>query len=160
SAANAPQVGVLFLFDDQRSLRAHDAFAIGFELARVDRGIGDGHDIVLPRAAAVAIIAGAGELVDAVNVVLDLARHATFLVEVCAADGRPGERPFLAEEDAAGVELVAAELGHEAAAGAVVEPPADQFLDALVAELTDADLFGIAAILGADDGRPRVGQRS
>ena len=40
------------------------------------------------------------------------------LVEVLAADAGDGQRVDLAEEDAAGVELVAAQLGHQAAAGA------------------------------------------
>ena len=37
--------GFLF-FDDQRSLRAHDAFAVLLEIVGVDRGIGDGDDVV------------------------------------------------------------------------------------------------------------------
>ena len=40
-----------------------------------------------------------------------------------------------AEENAASVELMAAQFGHQAGAGAIVESPAAQLLHALVTEL-------------------------
>ena len=48
-------------------------------------------------------------------------RHAQRMLLLAAVHGR--------DEDARRVELMAAQLGHQAGAGAVPEPPADQFLD-------------------------------
>ena len=75
----------------------------------------------------------AGELVDAVDVIFAVAIERE---DVPAADGRDRQRQGLfavvaqaADEDARGVELVAAQLGHQAAAGAVPEPPANQLFE-------------------------------
>src|SRR5262249_16670690 len=92
----------------------------------------------LPRPLGVVL---AGELNHDVDVVVDLAR--VWLViealailhvaeEAVRADALNGERVDMPEEDAARGELMAAEFGHQAAAGAVVEAPADQFVNVLV----------------------------
>ena len=53
---------------------------------------------------------------------------------------------YLAQEDAARIELMAAQLGHQAAACFVVEPPAHQLFDAVVLLMAGT---GVAGLLGA-----------
>ena len=89
----------------------------------------------------------------------------------------------LAEEDRAGVELVAAQLGHQAGAGLVVEPPADQLVvvvvlvglavGRLVGDGVEVDLVvtvlegglpgvvveRVAVVVAEDDGVPLVVER-
>ena len=74
------------------------------------------------------------------------------VVKVLAAEAADGQGMGLAQENRAGVELVAAQLGHQAGAGAVVEPPADQLLQALVAVLREVDVL----IFLGDVGLPAV----
>ena len=67
----------------------------------------------------------AGELEVDEDVVVDLAAVG---VEEGPADPGDGQGVLLAQEDRAGVELVAAEFGHQSGAGPVVEAPADQLV--------------------------------
>ncbi len=136
----------LLALQDQRALGAHHDFAVAAEAVAVDRRVGD--DDLLVRIGdfallqvVVLVVAGAGELERAVDVVVDVAVGRE---DVPAADRRDRERhdlgPLLlaelvlhfvvhrADEDAGRVELMAAQLGHQAAAGAVPQPPADQLL--------------------------------
>ena len=62
-------------------------------------------------------------------------------VEERAADAGDRQRMLLAQEDRAGVELVAAQLGHQAGAGAVIEPPVDQLVQAVVAVFLVVDVL-------------------
>src|SRR5207237_4356370 len=70
-------------------------------------------------------------------------------VEVLAADAGDGQRMDLAEENAARIELMAAQFRHQAAAGLVVEAPAHQLLDAVVAVLFELGLVaeGVEVLL-------------
>ena len=111
-------------------------FAVAAEAVAVDRRIGDDDllvrvgDLVLVVAL---VVARAGELERAVHVVVALAVGRE---DVPAADARDRQRLHLAavvvlgrDEDAGRVELMAAELGHQAAARAIPQPPADQFFE-------------------------------
>ena len=59
-------------------------------------------------------------------------------VEVLAAVPLHRQRMLFAEEDAAGVHLMAAQLGHQSAARLVVEPPVDEPLHRLETVVLDA----------------------
>ncbi len=120
---------LLLLADDHRALRAHDHLAVAVERVGVDRRIGHDDPVLL---------ALAGELEDGEDVVVDLAAVG---VEERAADAGDRQRVLLAQEDRAGVELVAAQLGHQAGAGAVVEPPVDQLVEAVVAVFLVVDVL-------------------
>ena len=106
------------------------------------------------------IVARGGKLEDAVDVVLDVAvgreqrpvaggGHAQRMLLLAAVRG--------GDEDARRVELVAAQFGHQPAAGAVPKPPADQLLDGrpVVDDLARGVLelqILVAELLGIDDG--------
>ena len=77
----------------------------------------------------------AGELVGDEDAVVALAVVAAGAVEVLAADALHRQRPDVAQDDRGGVELVAAEFGHEPAAGLARDPPADEFAHVLEAVL-------------------------
>ena len=149
---------VFFLQDDQRALVAHHAFAVIAEAVAVDGRIGDDEffagifDFGL---LLVGVVAGLGEFVHAVDVIFALAM---WREQMAAADGLNGERQRFfvfgidgADENAGGIELVAAELGHQTAAGALPKPPADEFfqrIDLLVV----GELPGAIAVAGSVDG--------
>ncbi len=88
-------------------------------------------------------VVGAGELEGDEDAVIDLA---VVMIKELAAQSRDGQRMNLAQEDAAGVKLMAAQLGHQAAAGSLVKAPADQLFQVLVAELPDSASQGIAVL--------------
>src|SRR5438105_1933717 len=96
----------------------------------------------------------AGKLKRRKDMVVDLTVVA---VEHLAADTGDRQRMDLAQEYAAGIELMTAQLGHEAAASAIVETPADQFLHALVAVLANIR-FQPGAIVRLDVWFPAVTQ--
>jgi hypothetical protein len=85
----------------------------------------------------------AGELEGDEDLVVDPAGVSSLVLGCDIAEERPRadahdrKRLHLAEEDARGIELVAAEFGHQAAARAVVEPPSHQFFHALEVVLAE-----------------------
>src|SRR5262249_15057158 len=84
-----------------------------------------------------------------VDVVLDLAAVGE---EGIDRDARDRLRVRAAEQDAAGVELVAAQFGHQAFTGPLTDPPADQLFHALVTVPAEVDVL----ILGGNFGEPGV----
>ena len=119
---------LLLAFEHEGPLRSHHHFAVIAEAVAVDRGVGDNHLLVL-----VLLVARSRIFVHAVDVVVDFTVSRE---DAPVADGRHGQRLHLLpvaahrrHEDPRRVELMAAKLGHQAAAGAVPEPPADQFLE-------------------------------
>src|SRR5262245_5385514 len=149
-AARAVELDILLLLDDHRRPAAHDALAVLLEAVGVDRRVGDDDEVVVARAL-LRVVVLAGELERAKDVVLDLA---FVVVEVLPTDPGHGNRPLLAEEDAARVELMTAQLRHQPAARSLVEPPAAQLLHALVAQALELPrvLQRFAVLLG--DARP------
>ncbi len=139
----------LLAIEDQRSLGAHHHFAIAAEPVAVDRRVDDADLLVR-----VAFVLGARELVDAVNVVFAVAVERE---ERPHAGAGNGERQRLlavvaqaADEDARGVQLMAAQLGHQAAAGAVPQPPANQlFQRGALGAVCQRDRL-VAVVLGLD----------
>src|SRR5262249_47674946 len=141
----------------KRPPRTHDALAVRLETVGADRRVGD-HTHVVPvpdNASRIVLpVIRPGELEGAEDVVLDLA---VVGVEVFPPDRGDGEGADLAEKDAASVELVAAQLGHQAAAGALVETPADQLLHVPVVELPTSDaLLQRLPVFGLDGRAPAV----
>ena len=116
---------ILFALEHERSLGAHDDLAIIAEAVAVDRGIGDDDLLVL-----VLVVARGRILVHAVDVVVDLT---ICRKDTAIADRRHRQRLDLLalamhgrHKNTSGVELMAAQLRHQASAGAVPEPPADE----------------------------------
>ena len=140
---------VLLLLEDQRALRAEHHLAVAAEAVAVDRRVGDDDLLVL-----VFLVARSGILVHAVDVVVDLAVGRE---DAAVAHGCDRQRLHLLagavhrrHEDAGGVELVAAELGHQASARAVPEPPADQLLQRRANGTVADRLFRVAILRGID----------
>lgn len=93
----------------------------------------------------------------AVVVPLVLGTDAGDAVEVLAAVTLDGERVHLAEEDAAGIHLVAAEFGHQAAAGRIVQPPVDELVEGIEAERGEIRLGECFLVFLRDSLLPAVG---
>src|SRR5439155_21599906 len=100
----------------------------------------------------VGVVVLAGEFEGDEDVFVNLAVVA---VEPLAAHPGDRQRMNFAEEDTARIELVAAELGHQPAARAVIEAPADQLFHALVAELANLALQRLW-VFGLDFRSPAV----
>src|SRR5262249_42452612 len=81
------------------------------------------------------------------DVVLDLALVG---VEELAPNAGDGERMDLAQEDAASVELMAAQLGHQPAARSLVEPPVAQLGEALVQVVIAPLLLRLLHLVGQE----------
>ena len=150
---------LLLGFQQERALGAEDRFAVAAETVAVDRGVL--HADLLPAGDRVlGVVAGGGELEDAIDVVLDVAVGRE---QRPVAGGGHVQRMLLlavvrgGDEDARRVELMAAQFGHQPAAGAVPQPPADQFLDGrpavndLARGVLDLQIL-VAELLGVDDG--------
>ncbi len=135
----------------QRARGAHHQLAVVAEAVAVDRRVGD--DDLLFRSG-LGIVFRTWVLVHAVHVVFALTVHRE---DVPAADGVDRERHGLflvavfvlvvvgsdgGAEDARSVELMAAELGHQAATGALPQPPANQLFKSGALVLAAVELLG------------------
>ncbi len=129
--------GVFFLQNDERAFVAHHAFAVVAETVAVDRRIGNDEflagifDFGL---LFIGVIAGLGEFVHAVDVIFALAVGGREKMATADSLNGKGQGFFVlgidrADKDAGGVELMAAEFGHEAAAGAKPETPTDKLFE-------------------------------
>src|SRR5947209_1558473 len=126
---------------------AHDAFAVRLERIGADRGVGDHHQVVLVLdrfSFLVVEVTRAGELEGDKDMIVDFALVA---IKEFSTESRNGQWMDFTQEDTAGIELMAAQLGHESAAGAVEEPPAHQLFHALVTELTNPTFQGLAVVV-------------
>ena len=123
------QQDLFLLAHDHGPLRTHDLLAVAVERIGVDRRIGHDDPVFFARAR---------ELEDREDVVVDLAAVG---VEESAADAGDRQRVLLAQEDRTGIELVAPQFGHQAGSGAVVKPPVDQLVQAVVAVFLVVDVL-------------------
>ncbi len=131
--------GFEFLFEHQRAFGSHHHFAVVAEAISIDRRVAD--DDLLLRIGndsldGVGPVAWPGELEHAVHVVFAIAIEREQAAAAYRGDGqRRGMVEFAifggcrADQDSGGIELMAAQLGHQPRAGAIPEPPTDQLFE-------------------------------
>ena len=153
---------LLLLLEQERAGGAHHHLAIAAEAVAIDRRVGD-HDLLIGigHGSFVVEVARGRILIDAVDMVVDLPVGRE---NAAVADGRHRQRLDLLplavgrrHKDARRVELVATQLRHQAAAGPLPEPPANEFLERRPRGAVGHGQRGVAMLCRVDVGVEQLG---